>query len=266
MGNLVTNLVFRPPKPGKPFADEYFVNLPDIGVCIPVLYLRTERATARATTLLLAHGNGEDLSSLELFARHLVVQLGVNVAAFEYPGYGRSIWLDKNETKPLLPSEAFVYAAAEGAFQWLQTVQKIPSADIVFLGRSLGSGAAVHLAVHCALQNVRCGGLILLSPIASAVRVVLPRICITVPLVDMFANVDKIALINCRATVIHGTRDEVVPIQCAWHLNAVIPDAHRSAPLYIEGGGHNNLLARGNAVLDHINTFLAHLAAETDVV
>lgn len=258
MGALLSSYVFVPPPHAlrqDDHKDVYFVNLPTIGVCIPVLHVKTDRATARPTTLLLAHGNAEDLTLIEPFVRFLVRRLGVSVAAFEYPGYGSSMWIDKEQTDPLLPSEARTYAAAEGAFQWLR--ERVPSTDIILYGRSLGSGPAVHLAARCALDGTQCGGLILHSPIASVVRVVAPRVCVTVPLVDMFANIDKIGQINCRATVIHGARDAVVPIECARQLDAAIPDACRAAPLFIEQGHHNDLLQHGTALVDHIDAFLA---------
>lgn len=260
MGSLVSSFVFRPPAPqtyqGRERKYDYFVDLPAIGVCIPVLYVPSENATARQTTLLFAHGNAEDLSLIEPFVRFLVRRLGVGVAAFEYPGYGRSMWIDKTQTASLVTNEAYIYAAAEGAFQWLMNTQKIASTDIVFYGRSLGSGAAVHLAVHCARENIQCGGLILHSAIASTVRVILPSIWVTVPLIDMFVNVDKIGQIDCRATVVHGTNDEIVPVQCAHQLNAAIPEACRMAPLFIEGARHNDVERQGTQLIDHLNMFL----------
>lgn len=258
MGQSISSLVFRPPlrRAGAYVQqiDEYFIDVLAIGVCIPVLFIRSERAVA--TTLLLAHGNADDLKSVRPLVQRLVERLGVNVAAFEYPGYGHSMWLNRAETRPLKPSEAFVYAAADATFDWLLTKQHLNSADIVLYGYSLGSGAAVHLAVRCALEHVRCGGLILHAPIASVVRTVLPRICLTVPLLDMFANVDKIRLINCPVTIVHGMRDEVVPVSCAVQLENAAPSALLHDCLYIEDGRHNNLFLHGTLLFDHMRAFL----------
>lgn len=260
MGSLISQYVFQPraqrPLPESVHKDAHFIDLAGINISIPILFAATQLATARPTTLLFAHGNAEDLTLIEPMVRTLVQQLGVNVAAFEYPGYRGSAWNDGNEA-PLLPSEQYVYAAAEGAFQWLQDVQKIPSTDIILYGKSLGSGPAVHLAARAAREGTACGGLILQCPLASVVRVVAPRLWFTLPFIDMFANIDKIGEVKCRTTVIHGTRDEVVPVECARQLEAAIPVAYRAPALYIEGGYHNDLDRHGTALIDHINAFIA---------
>lgn len=266
MGALLSAYVFMPPTQSprqRECKDLHFVDVPAIGVCIPVLYVKSGQTATRPTALLLAHGNTEDLTLIESFVRFLSRRLGVDVAAFEYPGYGNSMWLDKNDSDQLLPSEARTYAAADAAFRWLR--ERVPSADIILYGRSLGSGAAVHLAMCCALEGTACGGLILHSPIASVVRVVAPRICATLPLVDMFVNIDKIGQIKCRATVIHGTRDAVVPLACARQLDAAIPDVWHSPPLYVEGGGHNDLQQCGTTFIDHIDAFIACCKANAAV-
>ena len=268
MGASISSLVFQPPARSAAHrgarTELHSVSVPSIGVRIPVLYVQPARATARRTTLLFAHGNAEDLTLIETFVRYAAETLGVGVAAYEYPGYGDSTWLDDQVSDPLLPSETRCYAAAEAAFDWLVDEQQVPSADVILFGRSLGSGPSVHLAVRCATRNQVCGGLILQSPIASVVRVVVPRICVTLPLVDMFANIDKIGAIHCRATVIHGTRDRVVPIACAHQLDAALPDHSRMPPLYIEGAGHNDVELHRNEWCAHVNVFIsvAMVAAE----
>jgi fermentation-respiration switch protein FrsA (DUF1100 family) len=147
-------------------------------------------------------------------------------------------------------------SAAEAAFDWLTQTQHISSSSIILFGRSLGSGAAVHLAVRAAQNNVAIGGLILQSPLTSVVRVRFPRLCVTIPLVDMFVNVDKIGLVNCRTTVIHGNKDAVVPVECAHQLYDAIPDLHRATPLFIDNGHHNDIEQHQPAWLNHIAQFI----------
>lgn len=269
MGQWISSLVFRPPpvRRGSIRRDLHTIDVPSIGVRIPILYVRTSRSTARQTTLLFAHGNGEDLALIESLIRYTVDTLGVSVLAFEYPGYGESVWIDASITDPLLPSEARCYAAAEAAFDWLVHQRGIASTDVVLYGRSLGSGSAVHLAVRCAALDMPCGGLILQSPIASVVRVVMPRMCMTLPLIDMFANVDKAAAIKCRTTVIHGVRDRIVPVECARQLDAALPECAHTPALFIEGADHNDIELHRAAWCAHMNSFIAlAVTVNTDAV
>ena len=263
MGGVLSSFVFHPP-PTRP-SDRVevdgmsIVHCPKTGVALPVLYVKSQRSTQRQTTLLLAHGNAEDLSMVETVARELVERLGVGVCAFEYPGYGTSAWLDETRADALQPSEELVLGAAEEVLEWLVT--QVPLEDVIFYGVSLGSGAAVHLAAACGQNNLRCGGLILHSPIASVLRTALPRLRFTVPVVDMFVNIDKIALIKCRATVLHGTADEVVSVACARALNDAIPLACRADPLYIANGHHNDLIEY-DEFFAHLNLFIAAAVAQ----
>lgn len=227
------------------------VDLPRCGVRVPILFVRGPQAHAK--TLFFAHGNAEDVQLLGDFAMYLSRTLGVNFCAFEYPGYVGTSWIDaRNE--PLLPSEPATLEAAEVSLQWLLKQDGIAAKDVILYGRSLGSGSAVHLGAHCARNNVPIGGLILQSPIASAVRVVFPNIWFTVPFVDIFANVDKIGTVQCQTTIIHGTADEVVPFANALHLDSLIPPHLRFEPLFIDGAHHNDIEAR------FTNVWQTHLA------
>jgi fermentation-respiration switch protein FrsA (DUF1100 family) len=58
---------------------------------------------------------------------------------------------------------------------------------------------------------------------------------------DMFPNVDRIGHTGCPVFIIHGVKDEVVPF---WHGQALFlaaPVRMRAKPLWVPGGGHNNL-------------------------
>ena len=87
--------------------------------------------------VLLCHGNGGNISHrLDYYA--ILLDLGVNVLAFDYRGYGRSAGR---------PSEAGTYRDVEGAFRWLSQ-QGFVASNVVVLGESLGGGVATHLAAR----------------------------------------------------------------------------------------------------------------------
>jgi pimeloyl-ACP methyl ester carboxylesterase len=126
-------------------------------------------ATASDKVLLLFHGNGYVLEQAvrgELAPLH---GLGTNLLMIDYRGYGSS--------SPGTPNERRVYEDARAAFSYLSVQRRIPSRDIIFLGRSIGTGPATEMAK----EHPEAGGLILISafgrsrPAADATREVVER-------------------------------------------------------------------------------------------
>jgi fermentation-respiration switch protein FrsA (DUF1100 family) len=64
---------------------------------------------------------------------------------------------------------------------------------------------------------------------------------------DFFSNIDRIPNIDCPVYVIHGTADEVVPFWNGEQLFFTVQDKWRAKPLWIKGGGHNDLENYGDA-------------------
>ncbi len=69
-----------------------------------------------AGAILIAYGNGGNVTHRGLFAADLRRTLGTGVLLFDYPGYGKS------EGKP---TEAGCYAAGDAAYHWLTSVAHI---------------------------------------------------------------------------------------------------------------------------------------------
>jgi len=87
-------------------------------------------------------------------------------------------------------------------------------------------------------------------------RIVLP-FRFTLPF-DMFANTDIISRILAPCTIVHGTRDEVVPFKHGLELSKKMRRLHH--PFWIDGGGHNNLEVEFyDAFYSHIREFLDYL-------
>ncbi|HEY3789017.1 MAG TPA: alpha/beta fold hydrolase, partial [Urbifossiella sp.] len=89
--------------------------------------------------VLVAHGNGGNVTHRGSLAAGLRHTLGAGVLLFDYPGYGKS------EGKP---TEESCYASGEAAYSWLMNEAHIPSNRILLLGESLGGGVAVELATR----------------------------------------------------------------------------------------------------------------------
>lgn len=94
-------------------------------------------------TIMMFHGNGESLASIDHYAPEFL-NLGYNLMAWDYPGYGRSTDCSFNQTELL--------DDAERAYQWL-TTQENP-AHIVIFGYSIGTGFALSVASRHAQNPV----------------------------------------------------------------------------------------------------------------
>mmetsp|Transcript_11939 Transcript_11939/g.25767 ORF Transcript_11939/g.25767 Transcript_11939/m.25767 type:complete len:99 (-) Transcript_11939:160-456(-) len=77
---------------------------------------------------------------------------------------------------------------------------------------------------------------------------------------DMFPNIDKIGYARCPVYIVHGTKDEIVPLWHGQELYRKTKDEFKYPPFWIEGGGHNNLeiMAR-NPFYERFRQFLAYL-------
>lgn len=107
---------------------------------------------AHAPTVLLFHGNGEDLTQRAHIA-HEMIEAGYGVLLAEYRGYGGN---------PGKPHEAGLYADARAAYAYARARSRL----IVLHGYSLGSGVAVQLASEASVL-----ALILEAPFTSIVDV-----------------------------------------------------------------------------------------------
>lgn len=157
------------------------------------------------------HGNAESAAHNLPFAADLA-RRGIGVFLAEYRGYGGL---------PGTPTEDGLYADGEAAVEAV-LAQGVKTERLVLVGRSLGSGVATELAVRhpCAL-------LVLISPYTSMVdmgkAIAGPVASLAVP--DRYDNLDKIGRVKCPSVVLHGTRDDVVPVTMGRALAAMSPGA-----------------------------------------
>lgn len=178
-------------------------------------------------TVWFFHGNAEDLGDVEPFLRALHAE-GFAVFAFDYPGYGHSSGR---------PTEASLYQSARTARAYLREELKVPATQTLLLGRSLGGGPAVQMAME---EDV--GGLVLQSTFTTAYRVmtrwrILPS--------DQFDNLSKLPRVSSPVLVIHGRADEVIPFHHGETLLAAAAGPRRS--LWVPAAGHNDLLGVAGA-------------------
>ncbi len=234
--NIIENILNRAafyPRAGTVFdlatlpppMEHHFITTDD-SLRISAFYLPNE-ATNR--TILFFHGNAGNASQ----RIHLAVRmwnLGVGVLLPDYRGFGLS------EGKP---DEKGIYLDAKASLEFLTEENHIPVDSIWVYGRSLGSAVAVHLA-----QNLSFAGIILVSPLSSGYDVaqyrgygMLSRL-----MADRFDSLSKIRNVVSPLFIIHGDKDEVLPLSMGIALSQESPVSTQFVTL--SGANHDDIISR----------------------
>src|SRR6202008_4301022 len=124
----------------------------------------------------------------------------------EYPGYGRSTGVTTQQS---------ITAASLAAYDWATQQSGIDPKRIIAYGRSLGGGAA------CALATQRAVAALILESTFTSVRPFAWRFRAPGFLVrDPFDNLAVVRAFKKPLLVLHGTRDEVIPVEHGRELAA----------------------------------------------
>jgi hypothetical protein len=191
-----------------------------------------------APTLLYLHGARRDLDGNRARVAHLQ-QLGYNVLAIDYRGFGRST--------ALLPSEASALVDARAAWAELKRREPDPSRRFVY-GYSLGGAMAIALAA----EEDGLAGVIVESSFTSIAEVVRHTRWGWVPgirwlVTQPFDSRARIGLVNEPLLLIHGTEDGLVPHTMSDELLAAaraVPAQHKRL-LKVAGARHASVIWRG---------------------
>jgi uncharacterized protein len=199
-----------------------------------------------AATVIYFHGNGGNLSYCDWVGTTLAVR-GFDVLLFDYRGYGRS------EGEPT--DERGVYADADAAYDFVVRERGVPAERVVLYGQSLGTTAAVDLAAR-----KTCGALVLESGLSSAgdmagaIMPWLPRFVRGLTK-NRFDSVGKLPRVGCPVLVVHGDRDQIIPVAQGRKLFDAAPEPKRL--LIIDGAGHNDLsIVGGQRYIDTLAGFI----------
>ena len=175
--------------------------------------------------LLWCHGNaGNIIHRLEnLVELH---RIGLSVFLFDYRGYGRSSGK---------PSESGLYDDALAAYLYLAEAKRIPFQRIVLFGRSLGAAVAGEVATRRPIA-----GLILESAFPS-IEALAEAHSLGPParwlLRSRFNLADRVRKIHVPILVVHGDRDDTVPIEMG---KQVFEAAHAPKSFFIIPGANHN--------------------------
>ena len=234
-------LVYRP-TPGKPadFAglragDETF-NLP-----VPGARPGTEghlqlwwlpHADPQAPTLLYLHGTFRNLYQ-NYRKIEALRDAGFAVVAVDYRGWGGSTYI--------VPSEQSIYADAQVAWAELVRRQPDPRKRVIF-GHSMGGGVAVELASQRHV-GADYAALILESTFSSGPDVAAAHGALgTIGswfVTEKFESAAKIGRVDAPVLMLHGTADDLVPVDVGRKLRDAAPPGTRWVEF--EGGSHSGL-------------------------
>lgn len=197
---------------------------------------------ATPVVLLWCHGNaGNIIHRLENLVE--LYRLGFSVLLFDYRGYGRSQGR---------PTEAGLYQDALAAYDYLESVRQVAPERMLLFGRSLGGAVAGQVA-----SRKPAAGLILESAfpsVASVARAHYFGLPVDWLLGAEFNLVGRLAALSMPVLVIHGGRDDIVPLE----LGRQVFDAARAPKDFylVPGADHNDLyVVGGRAYFQRLRQF-----------
>ncbi len=230
--------------------EEYAINLGN-GHQLHFWYVPQEDAK-NAPTVLYLHGARWNMNG-SVFRMSRWVDLGFNVLAVDYRGFGKST--------ELLPSEETAYEDARVALEELKRREPDPARRFIY-GHSLGGALAIDLAAGPLKEPAnQVGGVIIESTFTSIPAVVrgmkygwVPGIGLAVT--QPFDSAVKIGKVEVPLLIIHGTADGIVPHSMADELYAAASSKVKKV-IKIEGGTHSGASRVGgatyrDAVLDFV--------------
>jgi fermentation-respiration switch protein FrsA (DUF1100 family) len=162
----------------------------------------------RGPAVLMAHGNGE-LIDFYLNRAKTYQRMGFTVLLGEYRGYGRSAGR---------PSRKRIASDYRRFYDHLLSLSIVDSSRIVFHGRSLGGSVLSELS-----RNRPPAAIIVESTFTSikAMAHGAPDILLS----DNYDTVSALLTYQGPILIIHGIRDDVVPVKHALEMKKDIPNA-----------------------------------------
>ena len=206
-----------------------------------------------APTLIFFHGNAEIVQDYDEIGPYYV-QEGMNFLVTDYRGYG---WSDGVPlTSTFLPDSNALFLRLK---EWLHANGY--TGPIFVMGRSLGSASAIEIASS---QSEAVTGLIIESgfaktlPLAKVMGLDLEALGVSEE--QTFNNSEKIKKFTKPTLILHGQRDQLIPL---WQAEQLMADcgAKGKELQIVPGADHNTLIAvAGRLYFQVIRKFVEKIA------
>ena len=235
------------------FPDPYLVGTPaDFGLEYEDVWFQSEDGVSLngwwvpkpgAPVFLWFHGNAGNISHRLENIKLLVEEVGVQVFIFDYREYGKSQGSINREG---------TFQDAAAACRYLTETRGVPGPEIILFGRSLGTALATDMAL-----KGPCRALILESAFTNSqemARLYAPFLFDWRPKVP-YDNLGRVGRVKVPVLVIHGSHDEIIPVDMANRVFAVAPQPKE---LYIIPGAHHNdtYLVGGREYVNRLRSFI----------
>ena len=164
------------------------------------LQLWLHQASADMPMVVYFHGNASHLGNRASIFAALAAK-GFGVVAVSYRGYGKSMGV---------PTEAGIYEDARAAMAYVAQDLKVPVAQTMVFGESLGTGVAVQMASEFAV-----GALVLQAAylsVAQRASEIYPYIPVKLLIKDRFHSLKKIPGVKAPLLLFHGELDDTIPL------------------------------------------------------
>ncbi|NQY41839.1 MAG: alpha/beta hydrolase [Legionellales bacterium] len=184
-------------------------------------------------TIVYFHGNAGNISDR---AETLLpfVKNGLGLLLLSYRGYAGNSGS---------PSEKGFYRDARAAIEFL--IKDIKLSQLIIFGESIGTGVAVQMALEYPTSL-----LILQSPYTSMVELAslkYPIFPTDLLLKDRYNSINKITKLSQKIIILHGTKDDVIPVG----MSEILFEVAKNAELFIEPeSNHGNILT--NSMINKI--------------
>ena len=187
-------------------------------------------------SILFFHGNGEIVSDYDMIGP-MYSKYGINFMVVDYRGYGNSG--GEPSVTDMMEDSRIIFSSFK---DWLAAAEY--TGPLLVMGRSLGSAPALEIA---SLFQEQIAGLIIESGFATTLPLLL-TMGVDVQGLDIteddgFHNVRKISSITKPTLIIHGQRDEIIPVNSAALLQAQSPARIKELQI-VPGAGHNTIIAQ----------------------
>jgi len=202
------------------------------------------RARPGKPTLLYFHGNAGGLAARAERIRRFMGE-GWGVYMMSYRGYSGGTGS---------PSETANVADARLAYGAL-LLEGVEPASVILYGESLGTGVAVRIATER-----KVAGVILDAPFTSMVDLaaqIYPFLPVRLFLADRYETRNYIGQVHVPVLVLHGERDQVVPVVMGRELFGLANEPKRLA--VFRDGGHSDLYLEGNGALEVVRSWIGEL-------